>query len=310
MIDILVIGGGCAGLTASIYGARAGKSVLVLEQENIGGQISYSPRVENYPGISSISGAEFADNLYEQCLALDVEIDLIQVTGIQRKADHFIVTSQGPEIKAKSIIVATGVCHRKLSLDREDEFSGKGVSYCTLCDGAFYKDEQVVVVGGGNTALQGAEFLSSLCKKVYLVHRREAFRGEEKSLLRLREKKNVELVTSSLISNLYGQEDLEKVTIKNLLNLGEMDLSVTGLFVLIGQVPNNKPFEGLLKMDEEGFIEAGEDCKTSQEGIFVAGDCRKKTIRQLTTAASDGTVAALEALKYLDELSYLNPDMM
>lgn len=306
MIDILVIGGGCAGLTASIYGARAGKKVLVLEQENLGGQISYSPRVENYPGISSISGAEFADNLYEQCLALGVEIDLIQVTGIERNVDYFIAKSQSKEIAAKSIIVATGVCQRKLSLDREDELSGKGVSYCTLCDGAFYKDEQVVVVGGGNTALQGAEFLSSLCDKVYLVHRREAFRGEEKSLLRLREKENVEIVTSSFIRDLHGQEDLEKITIENLVNQEKMDLSVTGLFVLIGQVPNNKPFEGFIKMDEEGFIEAGEDCKTSQEGVFVAGDCRKKKIRQLTTAASDGTVAALEALKYLDEAAYPN----
>lgn len=173
MIDILVIGGGCAGLTASIYGARAGKKVLVLEQENIGGQITYSPRVENYPGISSISGAEFADQLYEQAVALGVEIDLIQVIGIEKTGNYFVAHSETEEINTKSIVIATGVCHRKLSLDKEEELSGKGVSYCTLCDGAFYKDEDVVVVGGGNTALQGAEFLSSFCEKVYLVHRRE-----------------------------------------------------------------------------------------------------------------------------------------
>ncbi len=303
MIDILVIGGGCAGLTASIYGARAGKSVLVLEQENIGGQISYSPRVENYPGISSISGAEFADNLYEQAVALGVEIDLIKVTGLERKADYFIVKEKETTIKAKSIILATGVCHRKLSLDREQELSGKGISYCTLCDGAFYKDEHVVVVGGGNTALQGAEFLASICEKVYLVHRRDEFRGEEKSLLRVQEKNNVELITSSVICCLHGSEELERVTIENLKNNGKRDLSVAGLFVLVGKVPNNKSFEGFIKLDQEGFVEAGEDCKTSQEGIFVAGDCRKKEVRQLTTAASDGTVAAVEALRYLDELS-------
>ena len=307
MIDILVIGGGCAGLTASIYGARAGKKVLVLEQENVGGQISYSPRVENYPGISSISGAEFADHLYDQAVALGVEIDLIQVTAIEKDIDSFIVKSPLTEIKAKTVILATGVCHRKLSLDREEELSGKGVSYCTLCDGAFYKDEHVAVVGGGNTALQGAEFLSSLCDKVYLIHRREAFRGEEKSLLRLKGKKNVDLLTSSVVSRLCGLEELEKITVEDVQSNEGRDLSVTGIFVLIGQVPNNKPFEGFVKMDEEGFIEAGEDCKTSQAGVFVAGDCRKKNVRQLTTAAADGTVAALEALRYLDELSYLNP---
>lgn len=307
MIDILVIGGGCAGLTASIYGARAGKSVLVVEQENVGGQISYSPRVENYPGISSISGAEFADNLYEQSVALGVEIDLIKVTGIDRVGGHFLVKSPTIEIEAKSIILATGVRHRKLALDREEELSGKGISYCTLCDGAFYKNEHVAVVGGGNTALQGAEFLSSLCEKVYLVHRRESFRGEEETLLRLKEKKNVELLTSSVVSRLGGVEEIDKLTVKSVESNEENELSVTGLFVLIGQVPNNKPFEGFVKMDEDGFIDAGEDCKTSQDGVFVAGDCRKKNVRQLTTAAADGTVAALEALRYLDELSYLNP---
>lgn len=306
MIDILVIGGGCAGLTASIYGARAGKKVLVLEQENIGGQITYSPRVENYPGISSISGAEFADQLYEQAVALGVEIDLIQVIGIEKTGNYFVAHSETEEINTKSVIIATGVCHRKLSLDKEEELSGKGVSYCTLCDGAFYKDEHVVVVGGGNTALQGVEFLSSFCEKVYLVHRRETFRGEEKILSRLKEKENVEFLTSSVVSSIQGIDEVGKVTVKNLQNNEEKQLSVTGIFVLIGQVPNNKPFEEFVRMDEEGFVDAGEDCKTSKEGVFVAGDCRKKNVRQLTTAAADGTVAALEAMKYLDELDYRN----
>ncbi len=300
MIDILVIGGGCAGLTASIYGARAGKRVLVLEQENIGGQISYSPRVENYPGISAISGAEFADNLYEQTVARGVEIDLIQVTGIEREADYFIVKGKETTIRARSIILATGVCHRKLSLDREEELSGKGVSYCTLCDGAFYKDEKVVVVGGGNTALQGAEFLSAICEKVYLVHRRDEFRGEDKSLLRLQEKENVEFLTSCVVKALNGLEELENLTVENLQTKEKKDLSVSGLFVLVGHVPNNKAFEGFVKLDREGFVEAGEDCNTSQDGVFVAGDCRKKDVRRLTTAASDGTIAAVEALRYLD----------
>lgn len=303
MIDILVIGGGCAGLTASIYGARAGKNILVLEQENIGGQISYSPRVENYPGISSISGAEFADQLYEQALALGVEIDLVQVKDIKKTDDHFIVSSDSRVINAKSIILATGVTHRKLSLDREDELSGKGISYCTLCDGAFYKDEEVLVVGGGNTALQGAAFLASICKKVYLLHRREAFRGEEKSLSRLKEKNNVEILTSSVLKKIVGMEEVNKVEIENLRSNVVEELAVTGVFVLIGQVPNNKVFSKLVNLDEEAFIEAGEDCNTSCDGIFAAGDCRKKNIRQLTTAAADGTVAALEALKYLEEIS-------
>lgn len=306
MIDILVIGGGCAGLTASIYAARAGKDVLVVEQENVGGQISYSPRVENYPGISSISGAEFADQLYEQAIALGVKIDLIQITGIRKEEDYFIAKSETQEIKAKSIVLATGVSHRKLSLDKEEELSGKGVSYCTLCDGAFYKDECVAVVGGGNTALQGAEFLSSLCEKVYLIHRRDTFRGEEKTLLRLKEKRNVEFLTSSVVSKISGNEEVDNLTVENIQSREEKKLQVTGLFVLVGQVPNNKLFEGFVSLDEEGFIDAGEDCRTSIEGVFVAGDCRKKNVRQLTTAAADGTVAALEALVYLEELSYLS----
>jgi thioredoxin reductase (NADPH) len=301
MKDIIVVGAGCAGLTAAIYGARAGKDVLVLEGANIGGQISYSPRIENYPGFSTISGAEFSDQLYDQAVSLGVEMDLVQVIRIGEEEKGFWVDSNQARFWGKTLILAAGVAHRTLGLPREKHLSGRGVSYCTICDGAFYEGERVAVVGGGNTALLGAESLAGYCKEVVLIHRRDVFRGEEALQKRVKEKENVRVLTSAIVKELQGEEALEGVVVQHLVEQREETLPVSGIFVLAGQVPNNQPFSALVTLDEEGYIPTDEDCRTSRPGIFAAGDCRRKKVRQLTTAAADGTVAALAAVGYIKE---------
>ncbi len=302
MYDIIIIGAGCAGLTASIYAARAGKSILVLEAENIGGQISYSPRIENYPGIKKISGGEFADNLYEQAISLGVEIDFERVEGIYPNGNLITVIAGKSELKCKSVIIATGVKHRKLGIKHEDDLSGKGVSYCAICDGAFYKDTDVAVVGGGNSALQGAELLSSYCRNVYLIHHRDSFRGEQKLADRLEIKDNIKFILNSVVNSIEGSEFLETVVLSDVHNKEEMNIKIEGLFVLIGQIPDNRNFEDMIELDETGYIVAGEDCKTSLKGVFAAGDCRVKPIRQLTTASADGTISAIHACQYINSL--------
>lgn len=302
MYDIIIIGAGCAGLTASIYAARAGKSALVLESESIGGQISFSPRVENYPGIKQISGSELADNLYDQAVALGIEIDFTTVRQIIPREKSFEIVTEEESLECKSVIVATGVKHRKLKIEGEDRLSGKGISHCAICDGAFFKGADVAVVGGGSAALQSAELLSSNCKKVYLIHRRNSFRGEESLLRRLSKKENVEFVLNSAICKLNGTDALSSVVVRDVNSGEETELSVNGLFVAVGQIPDNRSFADVIQLDEYGYIVAAEDCKTSMSGIFTAGDCRTKSIRQLTTAAADGAVSALGACSYIDSL--------
>ena len=297
--DIVIIGAGTAGLTAAIHAARAGKSVLVLEQETIGGQIAYSPRVENYPGIASISGAAFSDNLFCQAEALGVELELEVVERIVPGTPHRIVTDCA-EHTAKAVIVATGVRHRHLGVPGEDL---AGVSYCAVCDGAFYKDKTVALVGGGSTALQSAELLSGICKEVHLIHRRTEFRGEQALAQRVRQLPNVTLhleqTVSEVLENPAASGELGAVTLRQVSDGTETVLHVDGLFVCVGQIPGNQPFAGVLELDGDGYIQAGEDCRTNVPGIFAAGDCRTKAVRQLTTAAADGSVAALAALATL-----------
>ncbi len=298
MTDVLIIGAGTAGLTAAIYAARAGKSVSVLEAETVGGQISSSPRVENFPGTASMSGAEFSDRLFEQALAFGIEFDLDEVSAISKEEAGFVLTSERGKYEAKSVILALGAKHRKLGVDREDELSG--ISYCAVCDGAFYKGKTVAVVGGGSAALQSAELLSGICEKVYLIHRRDEFRGESVLASRLSEKENVEFVLNSSVSELLGDRELSGLRVVS--KSGEArELPVSGLFVAIGQSPSNEKFKNIAELDEAGYIIAGEDCRTKTPGVFAAGDCRTKAIRQLTTAAADGTVAAMAACEFLQK---------
>ena len=299
MTDIIVVGAGTAGLSAAIYALRAGKSVLVFEQLTYGGQIINTPEVENYPGIKSISGFDFATGLYEQATSLGAVIESAQVENVE---DGVVkkVTAGGKIYECKAVILSTGAKNRPLGLEREEELTGSGVSYCATCDGAFYKNRAVAVSGGGNTALEDALFLSGYCSKVYLVHRRDAFRGEAKLAERLREKENVEFVLNANIVKILGEDEVEGVVVKDKINGEERTLDVEGLFIAIGQMPDNQAFSALVKLDEKGYIIAGEDCETGTPGIYAAGDCRTKTVRQLTTAAADGAVAALAACAYCE----------
>lgn len=295
MYDVLVIGGGTAGLTAAIYVLRAGKSVMVLEHETFGGQITASPKVENFPGFKSISGTDFADALTEQAISLGAETDFCRAEKIIDKGSYKKVITEYGEYDAKSVIIATGSKHRHLGVKGEEELSGCGVSYCAVCDGAFFKERVCCVVGGGSAALQSAMHLSSYCKKVYLIHRRDTFRGEERLASLLSEKENVEYVLDSVVTEIKGTDEVESVIIKNVKTEEIKELMTDGVFIAVGQVPDNSAFSDIVELDGQGYIIAGEDCKTSCDGIFAAGDCRTKSVRQLTTASGDGTVSALAA---------------
>lgn len=297
--DMIIVGAGTAGLSAAIYGARAGKKVLVLEANTYGGQIVRSPEVENYPGIAHISGYEFAQNLYEQAVNLGAEVEFENVVEIRADGREKYVVTEDNEYTALSVILATGAINRPLGVEGEDDFVGAGISYCATCDGAFFKGKDVAVVGGGSTALEDALFLSAYCRKVYLIHRRDAFRGEQKYVDNLKTKDNIEFVLNSQVTSLHGDSFLEAVEVKDKVSGETRTILVSGLFVAIGQMPQNDSFANLIQLDKSGYIAAGEDCRTNVEGIFTAGDCRTKTVRQLTTAASDGATAALAACEYL-----------
>ena len=301
MYDIGIIGGGTAGMTAAIYGQRAGKKTVIIEGGNFGGQITSSPNVENYPGIASVSGSEFSMNLLDQAMKLGTETVVEKVTGIREEDGIKVIETTGKEYPCRSIILATGVTHRHLGVPGEEKLTGAGVSYCATCDGAFFRGRDVAVIGGGSTALQDAEFLSDYCRKVYLVHRRDEFRGEESIVRRLREKENVEFVLSATVKEIPGDTMVEGVILNNKKTGEEIRLDVAGVFIAVGQIPQNEQFAETVKLDASGFILASEDCMTSHPGIFAAGDCRTKEVRQLTTAAADGAVAALAACKYVAE---------
>ena len=302
MYDIIIIGAGTAGLTAAIYTARAGKKVLLLESETIGGQISSSPEVENYPGIKRVSGAEFSNTLFEQVTELGVDFELEKVTEVLPHGnDGKTVKTEYNTYEGRCLILATGVKHRKLGLEKEDLLFGKGVSYCAICDGAFFKNKIVAVVGGGNTALENAELLSGICDKVYLIHRRNTFRGETHLVKAVEAKENIEILLNRTVKSLEGDEALSGLILQSTAGAEDLHLQVSGLFISVGQIPENQQFADIATLDPAGYIVAGEDCKTSGEGIFAAGDCRTKEVRQLTTAAADGAVAGLAACQYVAE---------
>ena len=303
MFDLIIVGAGTAGLSAAIYGVRAGKSVLVLEGAAYGGQIINTPEIENYPGIKKISGFEFATNLYNQAKELGAEIRFEKVLSVQEKNGYKIVVTKDKEYEAKAVILATGAKNRNLGIEKEQELVGKGVSYCATCDGMFYRGKVVAVNGGGNTAVEDATFLSEYVEKVYVVHRRDSFRADKAEVDRLVARKNVELVLNSTIKAL--ESDASGLTGILVVDKDgkERQIQVDGLFVAIGQAPDNEAFRNEVDLDSKGYISAGEDCSTKTEGIFTAGDCRTKAVRQLATAASDGAVAALAAVNYINGLA-------
>ena len=306
MYDIIVIGAGPAGLTAALYARRAEKSVLVIEKESFGGQITHSPRVENYPGFIAMSGNELADKLIEQVFAQGAEIELDEVVGIEGEAGNYTVLGASKSYSAKSVIIATGSRHRTLGLPGEEELVGEGISYCAVCDGAFYKGKTVAVIGGGNSALVDAVMLSEGCEKVYVVQNLAFLTGERRLAAILESRYNVEIIYSSVVKSFAAEgTSLSGIVIENTEDGSSRELKIDGMFVAIGQIPENKPFESRVKLNSYGYVEAGEDCvpESDSEGIFVAGDCRTKTVRQVTTATADGAVAALAAVRFIDGLA-------
>jgi thioredoxin reductase (NADPH) len=300
MYDIVIVGAGTAGMSAAIYGVRSGKKVLLLEEKNYGGQIVNTPEVENYPGIIKTSGFEFATNLFNQAKSLGAEIKYEKALKIEDNGTLKTIVTNKNTYEAKTVIIATGAKNRQLRLENEKKLIGSGVSYCATCDGMFFRGRDVAVVGGGNTALEDAMFLSNYCNKVYIIHRRDKLRGEDKIAKAISEKENIQLVWNSNVIKILGDNQVEGITVKNSVDGSEKNIKVSGLFIAVGQEPDNYDFQSVIKLDEKGYVIAGEDCRTETNGIFTAGDCRTKSVRQLTTAASDGAVAAIGACEYID----------
>ncbi|MBR2346327.1 MAG: FAD-dependent oxidoreductase [Clostridia bacterium] len=304
MKDIIIIGAGPAGMTAALYALRADKSVLLLEKENFGGQITYSPKLENYPSVMEISGSAFAEKMLEQVIAHGADIELAAAEKITDMGDYKIVSTEYGDFEGKAVIIATGSKHRHLGLEGEEELIGSGISFCAVCDGSFFAGKKVAVIGGGNTALQEAVMLSDLCSEVIIVQNLSFMTGEKKLLQILEKKSNVKMIFDTLVTSLSAEGgELRAISLKNTSTDETSTLELDGMFVAIGQQPENQPFAALTALDNYGYIIAGEDCLTDTAGVFVAGDCRTKRIRQVTTAASDGAVAALAACRYIDGLN-------
>ncbi len=301
MYDIIIVGAGPAGLTAALYAMRAGKSVLVIEKSTFGGQVTFSPKIENYPGIPEISGNEFADKLLDRVLDMGAEAEMEEVTGIINEGTRKLVFAGNKKFEAKAVIIAVGVRHRQLGIERENELTGNGISYCAVCDGAFYKDKVTGVVGGGNSALQEAVLLSDICEKVYVFQNLEFLTGEKKLIEVLEKKKNVEFKLGVTVKEFSGDEELTGVVLKS--KNGTENIPLDGLFVAIGLEPKNSAFSDIAALTEQGYFDSDENCFTKTEGVFVAGDCRNKNIRQITTATADGAAAALAACRYVDGLN-------
>ena len=303
MYDIIVVGGGPAGLTAAIYALRAGKTVLIVEKGGFGGQIAFSPKVENIPGFGQIGGSEFAEKLTEQALALGADAEIETVTAVSKDGDAFRVkTEDGNTFEGKAVILAVGVKHRMLGLEGEEDLIGNGISFCAVCDGAFYTGLDTVMIGGGNSALQEALLLSEVCRKVTVVQNLPTFTGEAKLAEALLSKDNVEVLFSTLVTG-YTQENgaLTGVTVRSETTGETKTINADGAFLAVGLIPENEAFASLAALDERGYFAADERCAGDVSGVFVAGDCRQKHIRQVVTAASDGAIAAHFADEYLAE---------
>lgn len=302
MPEIVIVGAGTAGLTAAIYARRAAREVLILEALSYGGQIINTPEIENFPAAPGISGFDYATKLYEQAKSLGAEIRFEKVTGIRDLGEEKEILTAKNAYRARAVILATGSENRRLGLPDEEALTGRGVSYCATCDGAFFRGKKVAVAGGGNTALEDALYLADLCETVYLVHRRSEFRGEAANVAALRARTNVVFCLERTVSRLLADKRLTGVEIVGPQGQKEV-LDVSGLFVAVGRVPENAPFASLIDLDEAGYAASGEDCLTRTPGVFVAGDNRRKAVRQLVTAAADGAVAATAAVQYLSGLN-------
>ena len=303
MYDLIVIGGGPAGMTAALYALRNGKSVLVLEKHGFGGQITYSPKVENYPGTLQMSGNEFADKLLEQILALGAEVELEKAVSVEEEDGHKLVrTEEGNAFRSMTVVIATGVKHRMLGLEGENELVGNGISFCAVCDGDFFSGQTVCVAGGGNSALQEAILLAEKCKEVIILQDLPELTGEETLQKILRSRGNVKIETNRKIVGVQaGGDGLSGVTVEDRVTGEQRTIPCEGLFIAIGLIPENGPFADLAELNSYGYFASGEDCLTRTPGVYVAGDCRSKSIRQLTTACADGAVAALVACRYVNE---------
>lgn len=301
MYDIIIIGGGMAGMTAGLYAIRNNKSVLILEKESVGGQIAKSPKVENYPTQKAISGTELADMTFEQILELGVKFELENVLKISKENNIFTIITDYNTYNAKSVIIATGAKPRMLNLKDENKFIGKGIYYCAICDGPFFKNKEVTLIGDANSALQYALMLSNYCTKVNLITLFDRFFGEQQLIDSVKNTKNIEITHSLKAVALIGSNELESVIFEKT-DGSKINYDINALFVAIGQVPDNNIFKNLVDLDSNGYIIADENCKTKTDGLFVAGDCRTKNIRQVTTAIADGAIAATNACKYLDSL--------
>lgn len=295
--DIIIIGGGPAGLTAAIYARRAAKTALVIEKAEFGGQITYSPRIENYPGISAVSGSELADSMVTQALGFGVEVELDEIMSVRREDGGFVLVGALGEYRARAVIIASGARHRQLGLERENELVGHGVSYCAVCDGDFYSGRNIAVVGGGNSAVGDALMLAAKCESVTVIQDLERLTAEPSSCEKLLALPNVKAIYGAAVTGFVGADELCGLKVR--VNGAETELAFDGVFIAVGLEPQNQAFAELVELDEQGYIVAAESTETSCEGIFAAGDCRTKTVRQITTACADGSAAALAACRYL-----------
>lgn len=306
MYDILIVGAGPAGMTAAIYGQRGGKKTIVFDKLSYGGQVINTAEVANYPGMPNMTGLDFAEKTYNQMKDLGAEMSYEEIAEVKGadKPIKTVITTSGKEYQCKAIIIATGSSPRPLGVENEDKFKGAGISYCATCDGAFFRNKIVAVCGGGNTALEDAEVLSDIAEKVYLIHRRDEFRADATNVKRVQGKKNVELVLDSVVTAINGERFIQGLEVQNKKTEEKRELKIDGLFVAIGQMPENDIFKDIVKLNKAGYIEAGEDCLTGTDGIFAAGDCRTKKVRQITTAVSDGAIAALAAIEHINKIEY------
>lgn len=304
--DVAIIGGGPAGLTAGIYAARAGKSTAIIERGLIGGQITFTDSIDNFPAAPGMNGAEYAMKIQSQAESFGAEIimdEITEVTAPETEGGTFKIKGNGDEYEATAVILATGLDNRKMGISGEDGLISRGISFCAVCDGAFFRNKEVAVYGGGNTAVEDAAFLANICTKVTIIHRRDRFRAEQAVVDELKALDNVEFVMTSNVVGVNGENSLESITVKNNETGETKDIAVSALFVAIGKIPNGKPFANLVATDEAGYFDIGESCEAGTPGVFVAGDGRSKELRQLTTAVSDGSIAATKACHYVDRMN-------